>query len=122
MRRALSLLIFATSATLVAQSIQSPEPRFTDPNRAAVLPKAYANLPAHMEKLRDELHAPALSWGVVIDGTVTTSGGVGMARVPDGPPVDENTVFRIASMTKSFTALAILKLRDEGRLSLDDAA
>ena len=31
-------------------------------------------------------------------------------------------MFRIASMTKSFTAMAILKLRDEGKLSLDDPA
>ena len=37
-------------------------------------------------------------------------------------PVDADTVFRIASMTKSFTAMAILQLRDEGKLSLDDPA
>ena len=37
-------------------------------------------------------------------------------------PVDADTVFRIASMTKSFTAMSILKLRDEGKLSLDDPA
>ena len=37
-------------------------------------------------------------------------------------PVDTSTVFRIASMTKSFTALAILKLRDDGKLSLEDPA
>jgi len=36
--------------------------------------------------------------------------------------VDTSSVFRIASMTKSFTALSILKLRDEGKLSLDDPA
>ena len=34
--------------------------------------------------------------------------------------ITASTVFRIASMTKSFTALAILKLRDEGKLSLED--
>src|SRR5207237_1085641 len=37
-------------------------------------------------------------------------------------PADADTVFRIASMTKSFTAMSILKLRDEGKLSLDDLA
>src|SRR6185295_12758452 len=37
-------------------------------------------------------------------------------------PVDADTVFRIASMTKSFTAMSILALRDEGKLSLDDPA
>jgi CubicO group peptidase (beta-lactamase class C family) len=35
-------------------------------------------------------------------------------------PVTAGTAFRIASMTQSFTALAILKLRDEGKLSLED--
>ena len=122
MRRLILLFGIIASSTLFAQTVQYPEPRFADPNRAAVLAKAYATLPARMEKLRDELHAPGLSWGVVVDGTLTASGGVGVARVPDGPAVDQDTVFRIASMTKSFTALAIVKLRDAGRLSLDDAA
>ena len=42
--------------------------------------------------------------------------------MPAKAPVDADTVFRIASMTKSFTAISILKLRDEGKLSLDDPA
>ncbi len=46
--------------------------------------------------------------------------GLGLRDVASGTPVDVDTVFRIASMTKSFTALAILKLRDAGKLSLDD--
>lgn len=36
--------------------------------------------------------------------------------------MDTGSVFRIASMTKSFTAIAIMRLGDEGRLSLDDPA
>jgi len=59
----------------------------------------------------EEHHCPALAWGLVVDGTVATSGGVA---------ADEHTVFRIASMTKSFTSAAVLALRDEGVWSLDD--
>lgn len=43
----------------------------------------------------------------------------GVRELDARAPVTPDTVFRIASMTKSFTALAILKLRDAGKLSLD---
>src|SRR6185436_156404 len=59
---------------------------------------------------------------VIIDGKVAHMGVTGLRDVPRKSPVDSNTVFRIASMTKSFTAMSILKLRDEGKLSLDDPA
>ena len=59
-----------------------------------------------------ECLAPSLAWGVVAGGTLVASGAVG-----DG--VDENTPFRIASMTKSFTAAVVLGLRDDGVLSLE---
>ena len=65
--------------------------------------------------------APAVAWGVVVDGALVHEGAVGTREAgADAAAVDGDTVFRIASMTKSFTTLAILRLRDEGRLSLDD--
>jgi CubicO group peptidase (beta-lactamase class C family) len=64
---------------------------------------------------------PGAAWGVLVDGDLAHTGVFGVQAL-DGPPVDLDTVFRIASMTKSFTALAVLKLRDDGRLSLDDPA
>lgn len=64
-----------------------------------------------------EHHYPALSWGIVRDGALAEHGGVG--ALDDGTTPDERTVFRIASMTKSFTAAAVLSLRDEGVLLLD---
>jgi CubicO group peptidase (beta-lactamase class C family) len=64
---------------------------------------------------------PAISYGVVSDGVLVHAAGFG-TRADGGPPPDADTVFRIASMSKSFTASAILLLRDEGRLALDDPA
>ena len=66
----------------------------------------------------EQHHCPALSWGLVVDGQVATSGGIGVDGAGDA--ADHRTVFRIASMTKSFTSAAVLALRDEGVWSLDD--
>ncbi len=64
---------------------------------------------------------PGFAWGVIVDGELVRHGGAGFRRVgEDAPPPDADTVFRIASMTKSFTAATVLSLRDEGRLGLDD--
>ena len=71
---------------------------------------------------------PGLAYGVVEDGRLLHAAGRGVcalsrsASAAAGREPDADTVFRIASMTKSFTAAAILLLRDEGRLALDDEA
>jgi serine-type D-Ala-D-Ala carboxypeptidase/endopeptidase len=64
---------------------------------------------------------PGLAFGVVRDGELVHSGGFG-ERSLDGPAPDADTVFCISSMTKCFTAAAVLLLRDEGLLALDDPA
>lgn len=69
-----------------------------------------------------EQHIPGAAWGVVIDGELAHLGVTGLRDVARQQPVNGDSVFRIASMTKSFTAMAILQLRDAGRLSLDDPA
>jgi serine-type D-Ala-D-Ala carboxypeptidase/endopeptidase len=63
--------------------------------------------------------APAIAYGIVSGGELVHAGGTG-GRVVGGPAPDVDTVFRIASMSKSFTASAVLLLRDEGALALDD--
>lgn len=65
-----------------------------------------------VDEFATEKHCPSVAWGVVIDGSLTTTGAVG--------DVTDQTVYRIASMTKSFSAAATLLLRDEGALRLDD--
>jgi CubicO group peptidase (beta-lactamase class C family) len=63
---------------------------------------------------------PGIAYGIVAGGGLAHEGGAGQRWV-GGPPPDAGTVFRIASMTKSFTASAVLALRDAGLLRLDDA-
>ena len=67
-------------------------------------------------------HVPGAAWGVIVDGKLTHTGATGYREIAGKTRPDADTVFRIASMTKSFTAMSILKLRDEGKLSLDDPA
>ncbi len=67
-------------------------------------------------------HAPGLVYGVVADGRLVHVKGLGVQDTATKTPVTPDTLFRIASMSKAFTALAILKLRDDGRLSLDAPA
>jgi CubicO group peptidase (beta-lactamase class C family) len=64
---------------------------------------------------------PGMAYGIVAGGELVHAAGLGERRL-GGPPPDAGTVFRIASMTKSFTASAILALRDDGALKLDDPA
>ncbi len=64
---------------------------------------------------------PGVAYGVLAGGRLVHSGGLG-ERWLGGPRPDAGTVFRIASMTKSFTAATIMALRDEGALRLDDPA
>ncbi|HEY4189779.1 MAG TPA: serine hydrolase domain-containing protein [Candidatus Limnocylindrales bacterium] len=77
-------------------------------------------LDARFQRLREESRTPGVAWGVVRDGALVHSGGAGTIRDGEDRLPDADAVFRIASMTKSFTATALLMLRDEGRLGLDD--
>jgi CubicO group peptidase (beta-lactamase class C family) len=86
------------------------------------LADAFADVDRLFKAFVAERHVPGAAWGIIVDGQVAHVGVAGVREVGSKAPVDADTVFRIASMTKSFTAMSILKLRDEGKLSLDDPA
>lgn len=73
---------------------------------------------AIFETDRMAAHVPGTVYGIVRDGELVFVEGLGARDPETGAPVDADTRFRIASMSKVFTALAILHLRDQGKLEL----
>jgi len=63
---------------------------------------------------------PSLAAGVVRGGEVIWSGAVGTANDEEGRDATPDTQYRIGSITKTFTATAVMQLRDAGALDLDD--
>ena len=65
-------------------------------------------------------HQPGLALGIVYDGELLWGKGYGVGDLDTQTPITLDTRFRIASITKTFTATGIMQLRDAGKLNLDD--
>jgi len=114
----IAALLAASSAPAFAQGAPpAAQAGFTD-RIEAVGP----SLDPLFERFMAEAHVPGLVFGIVADGRIAYVQTLGHRNLHDRDIVTPDTLFRIASMSKAFTALAILKLRDEGRLSLDAPA
>jgi CubicO group peptidase (beta-lactamase class C family) len=118
----MSRWLVLAALTVVTLSAHPHEGQFAVPDRRSKLASAFGEIDRLFTDFAKTSHIPGAAWGIVIDGELAHSGFVGVRNVATNAPVDGDTVFRIASMTKSFTAMAILKLRDAGKLSLDEPA
>jgi CubicO group peptidase (beta-lactamase class C family) len=124
-----SKLITVLGLTLVCFGIASgastardlyPPARYVATDRLQRLQEAFPSVDEIFRRYATAKHIPGMVWGVVIDGHLAHLAAFGVQDLTTKTPVTETTSFRIASMTKSFTILAILKLRDQGKLSLED--
>jgi len=107
----------ASTAHLAAFS-----PTTADPARRAKLVALTPALDAFFASKLKETGATGFAVGIVLEGELVYARGFGVRDVATATSVDSDTVFRIASMTKSFTALSVMQLRDEGRVMLDEPA
>ena len=108
----LAALALAASTPAIAQSAPPASSLSAEAPRVTAIFEAWAR----------EQNVPGLTYGIVKDGKLIASGVYGIQDTDRKQPVTLDSRFRIASMSKAFTALAILKLRDEGKLSLDAPA
>lgn len=106
----------------IAAQVGYEPPYFKDSNRLEKLRIAFPVVEKMVQKYAAENHFPGYSFGIVLDGKLVYTTSSGYTNLQTKTPATPKSMFRIASMSKSFTAMAILKLRDEGKLNLDDKA
>ncbi len=117
LKRASLVGLFVTAALsswASAQAADSP----ASPDPAAT----YAKIDALFADFALDNHYPGMVYGIVKDGKLVHVRGIGVQDIVSKRPVTPDTLFRIASMTKAFTALTVLNLRDQGKLQLDALA
>jgi D-alanyl-D-alanine carboxypeptidase len=75
---------------------------------------------AYVNAEMDRLRIPGLSLAVVREGRVALAKGYGLAHVERSVPATQDTVYRLASITKSFAATAAMMLVEQAKLHLDE--
>jgi CubicO group peptidase (beta-lactamase class C family) len=105
-------LVFLFPLLILAQEQEKQEK--PDP------PQTIEELKIAIEKIMEETKTPAVGVALVDENGPVWIAGLGKADVERDLDANENTMFRIGSVSKMFVALAILKLQEEGRVSLKD--
>ncbi len=114
-RLAVILVVLVCADVLCAEEPKKPlasDPRVQD---------AVAAWTTWVENHLGESGVPATSYAFVHKDELLASGGMGMADPATGTPADADTLYSICSISKLFTSIAVMQLRDAGKLDLDDS-
>jgi CubicO group peptidase (beta-lactamase class C family) len=96
--------------SLVLRAQQKPEP---------APPKTLDELQKAIKSELDKNHAPGAGVALISRGELLWCGGVGDADLAAKKPITCDTEFRVGSISKTFVALALLKLQEEGKINLE---
>jgi len=99
--------LLASLLVQITYAAAADEPRLSD-------------LDAYIKSAMRDWKTPGLALAVVKDGKVVVAKGYGIRRLGGGDPVDANTVFAAASITKTFTSAAVATLVADGKMRWDD--
>lgn len=97
-----------------------PPPAFTDPDRDKKLLATLPKLEALVKSEYESRKVASLAVALVVDGRTVMTAVHGHADLATKKPATADTVYRIGSITKTFTTAALLAQRDKGRLAVDD--
>ncbi len=104
-------MLLSAFALLASSAVIQPEPLLTDDEARYLL--------GHLDDRRIDEGIPALSFALIEDGELAASAAFGMADVKRRREATPETPFGLASVTKTFTAVGILMLAEEGAIDLD---
>jgi CubicO group peptidase (beta-lactamase class C family) len=116
----LGLACVVLSAAFAGRSAAEPADARTRAAEEAERPDLAAELAAYAQTEVRRLGHPGMAVGVVVGDRVVFRQGYGTKDKRRADPVATDTVFRIGSITKVFAGIALLQLRDAGKLTLDD--
>lgn len=105
--------IFSPMAALAQANLTPP----SHSNGSDALPPG---LDAHIAKVLEAFDVPGVGVAIVKDGEIRLSKGYGIKQLGHPDPVDENTLFSIASNSKAFTGTALGMLVEQGKLNWED--
>ena len=115
-----------SSATTPPAPLPPPQTAFSplkaNPERKAKLLALTARLDELFKGRASELGTTGAAVAIVLEGEVVYVRGFGVRNLEQNAPVDADTVFRVGSVSKTITALAVMRLRDQGKLALDTPA
>src|ERR1700727_2483694 len=98
-----ALACFGVTSSAASAAEAYPPARFTSTDRIEKRQKAFPTVDEIFRGYAADKHIPGMVWGIVIDGQLAHVGSFGVQDLVTKTPVTHMTVFRIASMTKSFT-------------------
>jgi len=111
-------LLFLSLFLILAAGVFNPA--FTEENEEESIPQTLEELEAAIKEVLDEEDVPAIGIAVVEEDGPAWVDAFGKADIATDTAATPDSMFRIGSTSKMFVALAVLKLVEEGRLSLDD--
>ena len=105
-------ILLMTAGCLVSVGCGGEEPSIRDPEIAVQVAALFEDYTV------DE--SPGAAVMVVEDGEILFEGGFGLANIQSGTPITTESALRLASVSKQFTAMAIMILSERGQLAYDD--